>query len=195
MLAADMLFKKFNSRVRKTHYAVLKRLLLEENQKFLSMKDDFYKVEDRVLEEHRIRVKRKHQEYEIYGLVPTYEQLKKRKQWDNVDSNTAIDSFLKSRKITYSATDDVDEALDDLVALFEALDEAVDSQEVDVSSLRSHFRQLEDQVVTGAEHLEQAFADKQAADRQRAILMALGLSTVLVVFFFGGGFLLMGFAV
>ena len=46
--------------------------------------DDFYKVEDRVLDQHRIRVKRKHEEMEEYGLVPTYEQLKKRHQWDQL---------------------------------------------------------------------------------------------------------------
>ena len=33
-------------------------------------------IEDRIYQHHRLRVLRKRKEYEKYGLVPTYEELK-----------------------------------------------------------------------------------------------------------------------
>ena len=42
------------------------------------------------------------------------------KPW-KVDSETAIDTFLQGRKIEYSATDGVDTAMKDLLALFKQL--------------------------------------------------------------------------
>ena len=135
-------------------------------------------------------MKRKHEEYEIYGLVPTYEQLKKRRQWDETDSATAINAFLNTRHIAYSATDEVDEAMADLCQLFTDLDNYVDAQDGQVGRISEYFNQIEDQVITGNEHLERAFINKQQADRQRAILMVIGMSTLAFAFFFGGGFLL-----
>ena len=122
--------------------------------------------------------------------MPTYEQLKKRRQWDETDSATAIDSFLKKRHLVYSATDEVDEAMGDLYRLFKDLDNYVDAQEAQIGRISEYFNKIEDQVVSGSEHLERAFINKKSADRQRAILLVIGLSTITFAFFFGGGFLL-----
>ena len=72
-------------------------------------------------------------------------------------------------------------------------DNYIDSQEGQINRIIDYFNSIENQVITGAEHLEHAFANKKAADRQRAILWVLGISTVASVLFFGGGFLLMYF--
>jgi len=184
----DMIYFGLEKRIRKTHILVLQDIFQDTYARFDTIKCMYEDMEDRIYQHHRLRVLRKRKEYEKYGLVPNYEELRTdpsysdlRQRVEKMNSEDAVNLFLEGKKKPKrcrSKHDEVEESMKDVWKLFVELNELVDNSDNQILRISNQMSNTENYVSSGNEHLEMAIHLKKSADKKKAILMTVGLSTV-----------------